>query len=110
MLHVTLLPLVPALRALCCRSGVQQLYLFGSAVTERFDPIRSDVDTLVTLQAMLPLEQGERLLHLWAELETLLQRRVDLLTQDSLQNPFLKAEVERTKQLIYDAAGTEVPV
>ncbi|WP_226163224.1 nucleotidyltransferase family protein [Hymenobacter terricola] len=101
---------MPALRALCRRSGVQQLYLFGSAVTERFDAARSDVDALVTLLPMPPLAQGETLLSLWAELETLLQRRVDLLTPDSLQNPFLKAEIERTKQLIYDAARTEIPV
>lgn len=59
---------------------------------------------------MPPLTQGENLLSLWAELETLLKRRVDLLTPESLQNPFLKAEIERTKQLLYDATGTEIPV
>lgn len=110
MLHATLLPLLPALRALCRRFGVQQLYLFGSAVTAHFDAARSDVDALVTLLPMAPLEQGETLLTLWAELETLLQRRVDLLTPDSLQNPFLKTEIERTKQLIYDTTGTEILV
>lgn len=110
MVHATLLPLLPDLRALCRRLDVQQLYLFGSAVTEQFDAIRSDVDALATLPPMSPLATGETLLTLWSELETLLQRRVDLLTSDSLQNPFLKAEIERTKQLIYDAAGTEIPV
>jgi predicted nucleotidyltransferase len=110
MLHPNLLPFVPALRALCHRFRVQEMYLFGSAVTARFDAARSDADVLVTLLPMSPLEQGETLLNLWAELETTLQRRVDLLTPDSLQNPFLKAEIERTKQLIYDASRTEIPV
>ena len=110
MVHASLLPALPALRALCRRFGVQQLYLFGSAVTEQFDAVRSDVDALVILLPMPPLVRGETLLNLWAELETLFQRRVDLLTPGSLQNPFLKAEIERTQQLIYDAARTEIPV
>jgi uncharacterized protein len=110
MLHATILPLLPPLQALCQRLRVRQLYLFGSAVTAYFDATRSDVDALVILLPMAPLEQGETLLTLWSELEIILQRRVDLLTPDSLQNPFLKAEIERTKQLIYDAARTEIPV
>lgn len=110
MLHPSLLPLVPALRTMCHRFGVQQLYLFGSAVTERFDVAHSDVDALVTPMPAPPLEQGEKLLVLWEELENIFQRRVDLLTPDSLQNPFLKSEIEKTKQLVYDTARTEIPV
>ncbi len=110
MLHPELLSVLPALRSLCRRLGVQQLFVFGSALTARFDPGRSDVDVLVTMPPAAPLEQGEQLLRLWAELELLLGRRVDLLTPDSLQNPFLKAEIEQTKQLLYDAAGTEISV
>jgi predicted nucleotidyltransferase len=33
-----------ALRTLCPRCHVRRLDLFGSAVTDRFDPLRSDVD------------------------------------------------------------------
>ena len=36
-----------ALHALCLRCHVRRLDLFGSAVTDRFDPLRSDVDMLV---------------------------------------------------------------
>jgi len=64
MIHATILPLLPALRALCRRYGVQQLYLFGSAVTEHFDSARSDVDALMSLPPMSPLAQGETLLSL----------------------------------------------
>ncbi len=110
MLHPSLYAFIPALQMLCRRFGVQQLYLFGSAVTPQFNASSSDVDILVTLLPASPLAQGESLLGLWAELEATLERRVDLLTPDSLQNPFLKAEIERTKQLIYDATRTEIPV
>ena len=110
MLHPKLLPLLPDLRALCRRWQVRQLYLFGSAVTARFEAGRSDVDLLVLLPAAAPLEQGETLLRLWAELEEVLGGRVDLLTPDSLQNPFLKAEIERTRILIYDATRSDILV
>lgn len=99
-----------ALTALCQQYGVAQLYLFGSAATPRFDPARSDVDVLVTLLPTTPLAQGEALLGLWDALEKLVGRRVDLLTTDSLRNPVLKAEIERTKKLLYDATKPEVPV
>ena len=98
------------LAALCQRYGVAQLYLFGSATTTHFDPVRSDVDVLVTLLPAPPLAQGEALLGLWDELALLFGRRVDLLTPDSLRNPVLIAEIERTKQLLYDAAQPEVLV
>ena len=107
MVHPHFLPFVPALRALCRRFGVQEMYLFGSAVTPRFNAARSDADVLVTLLPAPPLIEGETLLSLWNELETMLRRRVDLVTPDSLQNPFLKMKIDRTKQLIYGAATTE---
>ena len=99
-----------ALTALCQHYGVAQMHLFGSAATPRFDPAHSDVDVLVTLLPAPPLVQGEALMGLWDGLENLFGRRVDLLTPDSLRNPILKAEIERTKQLLYDAAKPEVSV
>ena len=110
MVHAHFHPFLPPLRALCRRFGVQEMYLFGSAVTPQFDPTRSDADVLVRLPPLPPLVEGDTLLRLWDELETLLHRRVDLLTPGSLQNPFLQAEINRTKQVIYDAARTEIPV
>jgi len=99
-----------ALAALCRRHGVAKLYLFGSVLTPRFDPARSDVDALVTLLPAPASVQGEALLNLWEELESLFGRRVDLLTPDSLRNPILRAEIEQTKKLVYDAAQPEILV
>ncbi|GGF13835.1 nucleotidyltransferase family protein [Hymenobacter cavernae] len=98
------------LAALCRTRQVQQLYLFGSAATGNFQPATSDLDFLVTLQSLPPLERGEALMSLWTELEDLFQRKVDLLTPESLRNPYLVQEIERTKKLIYDAARPEILV
>lgn len=110
MAHSHLHPFLLPLQALCRRFGVQEMYLFGSAVTPQLNPARSDADVLAQLPPLSPLAEGETLLQLWEALETLLQRRVDLLTPGSMQNPFLRAEIDRTKQLIYDAARTAIPV
>jgi len=101
------LPL-PALHALCRCHGVAQLHVFGSALTARFDPARSDVDVLVSLLPAPPLAQGEALLGLWDALEALLGRRVDLLTPNALHNPVFISEIERTKKLVYDCAWPEI--
>lgn len=111
MVHPVLRPLLPQLGQLCARYGVQQLYLFGSAVTARFDPARSDVDAVVQMPPDLdPLDRGARLWALWEALEELFGRRVDLLTPESLRNPIFKLELAETQELIYDATHSQIAV
>jgi len=81
---------------------VSKLYLFGSALSPQFDEAASDIDVLVETVDLPPDERGESLIALWDNLEKLFDRKVDLLTANSLRNPYLKNEVERTKKLIYD--------
>jgi uncharacterized protein len=50
------------------------------------------------------------LINIWNGLEDLFQRPVDLLTESSLRNPYLRAEIERTKKLIYDGSKRQVLV
>ena len=83
---------------------VGKLYLFGSALSPRFDEALSDIDVLVEATDLPPEERGENLIDLWDNLEKLFNRKVDLLTENSLHNPFLKKEIEKTKKMIYDRA------
>ena len=112
MLHPSLGPFLPALRDVCRQLRVQRLYFFGSALTERFEPGRSDLDVLVQLlPAPDPLDRGERLLSLWDALEALFGRRVDLVTPEQLRNPYFILELDQTKRLVYDVASeTETAV
>ncbi|MDZ7608191.1 MAG: nucleotidyltransferase domain-containing protein [Cyclobacteriaceae bacterium] len=93
---------------LCKIHKVDKLYAFGSSVTDHFDPQRSDIDFVVKLQIDNPVDRGEALMSLWDKLEELFQRKVDLLTDDSIRNPYLKSSIERTKQLVYDGEGEKV--
>jgi predicted nucleotidyltransferase len=86
------------------------MYAFGSSVTNHFDPVKSDIDVVVTIDIEDPVECGEKLLSLWDSLEVFFERKVDLLTDDSIRNPFLKKSIEATKKLIYDGQGEKVLV
>jgi len=98
-----------AFTELLARNHVSKLYAFGSSVHGPFTAT-SDVDVLVDVQVEDDLERGEALLDLWDGLENLFARKVDMLTDNSLKNPYLRKEVLRTMKLIYDGAKPEVLV
>ena len=98
---------VQALTEICKRHRVSKLFVFGSILTKDFDQETSDIDLVVELESMSPEEKGEHLLDLWYELEELFQRKVDLLTDQPIKNPFFSKNVEKTKLLIYDGEGEE---
>ena len=87
------------LKLICEKNKVDKLYLFGSALTNRFDEQKSDLDFLVEMQNMTSIEKGEALIHLWDSLENLFSRKVDLLTENSLKNPYLLKEIEKTADI-----------
>ncbi|MDR2692355.1 MAG: nucleotidyltransferase domain-containing protein [Dysgonamonadaceae bacterium] len=95
---------------LCEKNKVtRKLYFFGSVLTPRFNQLTSDIDVLVEIESSLPPEErGEQLLNLWDGLETLFNRKVDLLTEHSLRNPYLRSEIEKNKKLIYDGQSKQV--
>jgi predicted nucleotidyltransferase len=93
---------------LCKDHKVKYLYAFGSSVSEKFDPTKSDIDLLVEIDSEDPVERGEKLLSLWDLFENFFNRRVDLLTDSSVRNPFLRKSIDSTKVLIYDGSGEKI--
>ena len=93
---------------LCRSHNVDKVYAFGSSITDHFDPIKSDIDIVVKINIVDPADRGEALLSFWDKIEALFQRKVDLLTDDSIKNPYLKSNINRTKKLIYDGEGEKV--
>lgn len=88
---------------LCRKHHVRRLSIFGSAIRDDFDPNRSDVDVIVEFEDF-PL--SEYLDNKWAlhdELAARLNRKIDLLTWQSLINPVLIKEVESTHVMLYAA-------
>lgn len=89
--------------------GVSKAYLFGSALTPHFTDT-SDVDLLVTFAEVPLIEFADNFFALQEKLETALGRRIDLVIEKDLTNPYLIASINRTKQLLYDRSGEEVAV
>lgn len=88
--------------SLCKTHNVKKLYAFGSSVTNQFDEDSSDIDLLIEIDADDPIERGESLISIWDKFEQFFQRKVDLLTDNSIKNPILRKNIDATKVLIYD--------
>ncbi len=98
---------IEAAAALCRRFGVKRLYLFGSAAGGGFREDASDLDFLVALEESSSAEYTESYFALANELERLFGRRVDLLTERAVRNPYFLQVLEDTRQLVYEAGGRE---
>ncbi len=86
---------------LCQKYGIARFEIFGSALREDF-VADSDVDCLIDF-----VEDGgnyfERYFDFKYELEKLFGRKVDLVVEKAIRNPYFKKEMIDTKQLIYAA-------
>lgn len=88
--------------ALCRKYNVAILYVFGSVVGNTFNA-DSDIDFVVRFDDMKLEDYADNYLDLCDELETLLGRKVDLVVETAISNPYFKEEVEETKQLLFAA-------
>lgn len=87
--------------ALCRKHRVKSLYVFGSILTNRFNE-NSDVDFSATFYPKEdPLIAGENRIQFYIGLQELMGRRIDLVDEEYIRNPYFKEELEETKQLIY---------
>jgi len=93
---------VKLLRELCERYDVKEMYLFGSACSEKFNK-NSDIDILISFKEIPVEKYTDNYFKLHYELGELLKRKIDLITENSLSNPFFIESIERTKQLLYAA-------
>jgi hypothetical protein len=99
-----------ALSDLCRRYGVNRLYLFGSGVSDRLQP-SSDLDFLVEMADRQPnAAYARRYLDFADELERLFARRVDLVTEQAVRNPYLRREIQATRELVYGDPREEAAV
>ena len=85
----------------CRAHQVQQLDLLGSGLTSDYDLARSDVDLVVTFQIDDWRGQSDRYFGLLEALEDVFNRPVDLLEDRAVRNPYLRAEVERSRKPLF---------
>lgn len=80
--------------------NVKALFAFGSVASEGFKE-ESDVDLLVSFKPMEYGEYADNYFMLAEKFESLFNRSVDLVTENSLSNPYFIDSVNRTKTMLY---------
>lgn len=95
---------IDKIAALCKKYRVAKLWIFGSILTSRFNE-NSDVDFSVDFDSETINAEGLDWVDIFFgfmhELESLLGRKVDLVDEVAVKNPFFRKELDATKQLIY---------
>lgn len=87
---------------LCKLYKVKSLYVFGSILTSHFSA-DSDVDLLVKFnkEHISLADYADNYFDFQFALEDLLKRKVDLVCDDAIKNPYFRQEVDSKKELIY---------
>jgi uncharacterized protein len=90
--------------ALCHQHRARRLELFGSATRSDFSPDTSDLDFVVDLpEDQPPGGYADAFFGLKQGLERLFDRPVDLLTDASLVNPYLRQRINAERVAVYGA-------
>ena len=87
------------IKAYCQRWHIVEFALFDSVLRDDFHP-DSDVDVLVTFAPDYRLSLSA-LLDMKEELETAFGRSVDLVEKPLIKNPYRRAEILKTKRVVY---------
>jgi len=90
------------LKKLCQDFDVKTMYVFGSVCTDKFND-KSDIDILISFKDISIEKYTDNYFELHYKLEELFNRKIDLLTENSLSNRYLIESIEETKQLLYAA-------
>jgi len=93
---------IDELKRLCETYNVKSMYVFGSVCTDKFND-NSDIDILISFQTLSIDQYTDNYFDLHYKLQDLFGRKIDLLTDKSLSNPYFIKGLEQTKQLIYAA-------
>jgi len=84
----------------CSTFKVEELYAFGSILTDNFKS-DSDIDFIVSILSNDPIEYAENYFELKFELERIFKRKIDLLEQKAIRNKNFENLVNRQKMLVY---------
>ena len=69
---------------------------------ESQEVLPSDIDFLIEVDEQDPIAKGEKLISVLDKFESFFNRKVDLLTQNTIKNTILKKNIEKTKVLVYE--------
>ena len=86
--------------ALCDKHKVARLFVFGSILTNKFKK-KSDIDFLVDFVGVNLYDYADNYFDLKESLENLLKRKIDLLEDKAVKNPYLRQSIDSSKKIVY---------
>lgn len=84
----------------CKTHYVKTLFAFGSVCSDKFTE-SSDIDLLVSFHPMDYGEYADNYFDMAEKMEEVFQRSVDLVTENSLSNPYFIKSVNESKVQLY---------
>ena len=90
-----------SIAAACRQHHVARLHVFGSVLRPDYRPGSSDIDLLVEFEDLHPTDLVEAYFGLEQQLTESMGHAIDLVMADAVRNPFVRADIEASKQFIY---------
>jgi predicted nucleotidyltransferase len=90
------------LSRICERRSVKSLELFGSAARDEAG-LESDLDFMVEFKELPFGQMADAFFGLQEDLENLFGRRVDLVEEKAVTNPYFLRNIEKSRRLLYAA-------
>lgn len=101
-MHTAIADKKDELADLCRRHGVTRLEVFGSAARGTdFNPLSSDADFLVEFTPGNGRARLQQYFNFADALRGALGRPVDLVESGAVRNPYLRAAIDKSRELIY---------
>ncbi len=89
------------IRESCEQFEVERLDLFGSGARADFDEERSDLDFLVTFDEQTRIGYFDRYFGFLERLQEIFKRKIDLVEEKAIQNPYFKKVVDRERKIVF---------
>ncbi|MFA6923244.1 MAG: nucleotidyltransferase domain-containing protein [Bacteroidales bacterium] len=89
------------IKTICDTYNIKSLYAFGSVCTDKFNK-NSDIDLLVSFKPMNYGDYADNYFMVCEIFEKLFKRKVDLITDKSLSNPYFINSINKTKTILYE--------
>lgn len=90
------------IKTICKLHHVDKLFTFGSINTDNFNA-RSDIDLLIKFASINLYDYFDNYIGLKNKLENKFNRKIDLLEEQTLKNPYLIESINENKKLIWTA-------
>jgi len=92
---------VTAIAAICRKWRIEEMSVFGSALRDDFNE-GSDIDLLIRFEKNTGWSLFDWM-EIADELEVAFGRKVDLVAESGLRNPFRRREILDTREIVYAA-------